>query len=71
MTLPRETDQQRRERIAREEQAMTAIRSLVEAYTAGGVTFRQAAKSIEDVLDEEVGRIVRVGQERHNPEVTT
>lgn len=67
----RETDQQRRERIAREERAIQAIRILCESYTAGGTSFRQTAKLIEDVLDEQAASIVRVGETRHNPEVTT
>lgn len=66
-----ETDQQKAERIASEERAMSAIRILVDSYAKGGMSYRQATKLIEDVLEDEAGRIVRVGNERHTPEATT
>jgi hypothetical protein len=66
-----ETDQQKAERIASEERAVSAIRILCESYAKGGMSYRQTAKLIEDVLEDEAGRIVRIGNERHTPEVTT
>jgi hypothetical protein len=66
-----ETDQQKAERIASEERAVSAIRILCESYAKGGMSYRQTAKLIEDVLEDEAGRIVRIGKERHTPEVRT
>lgn len=66
-----ETDQQKAERIASQERAMSAIRILCEGYANGGMSYRQASKLIADVLEDEAGRIVRVGTERHTPEVMT
>ena len=66
-----ETNEQRMQRLADEERAMTAVRSLCDSYAAGGMSFCQAMRQIEQVLEDEAGRIVRVGNERHTPEVTT
>lgn len=64
-----ETNEQRMARIAGEEQAVAAIRILCETFAAGGLSFRQTTKLIEDVLEDQSGRMVRVGSERHSPEV--
>ena len=68
---PRETDDQVRERIASETRAVAAIRILCETFTKGGMSYGQTAKLIEDVLEDQAGRIVRVGNEKHTPEVRT
>ena len=64
------TDQQRRESIATQDEAIERIGKVVEAYKAGGLTYRLAHKQIEELLDEPA-RVVRVGTETHTPEVTT
>lgn len=69
--MTRETDNQARERIANEERAVAAIRILCETYARGGMSYGQTAKLIEDVLEDQAGRIVRVGNEKHTPEVRT
>jgi hypothetical protein len=69
--MTRPTDDQVQERIASEERAVAAIRILCETYTKGGMTYGQAAKLIEDVLEDQAGRIVRVGHQKHTPEVQT
>lgn len=66
-----ETNEQRMQRLADEERAMAAIRSLCESYAAGAMSFRTAIKLVGEVIETEAGRIVRVGNERHSPEVTT
>lgn len=66
-----ETNEQRMSRLAEEERAMTAIRSLCDSYANGAMSFRTAVKLVEDVIDEQAARIVRVGIERHSPEVRT
>ena len=66
-----ETNEQRRQRLADEERAMTAVRSLCDSYAAGAMSFRQVMRQIEHVLENQAGRIVRIGNERHTPEVTT
>ncbi len=66
-----ETNEQRMARLAQEEGAISAIRCLCESYARGAMSFRKAAELIEDVIDEQAARIVRVGNERHKPEVKT
>ena len=69
--MTRDTDEQLRDRIASEERSIAAVRILCESYTKGGMSYGQTAKLIEDVLEDQAGRIVRVGNERHTPEVQT
>jgi transcription antitermination factor NusG len=69
--MTRDTDEQLRDRIASEERSIAAVRILCESYTKGGMSYGQTAKLIEDVLEDQAGRIVRVGNERHSPEVQT
>lgn len=64
-----ETNEQRMQRLADEERAMAAIRSLCESYAVGGMSFRTAVKLVGEVIEQESARIVRVGNERHTPEV--
>lgn len=64
------TDQQRRDAIATQDEAIERIGQVVQAYKAGGVTYALAHKQIEELLDEPI-RVVRVGTETHAPEVTT
>jgi hypothetical protein len=59
------------ERLAEEERAMAAVRSLCDSYAAGGMSFRQAMRQIEQVAEDQTDRIVRIGKERHTPEVRT
>ncbi len=66
-----ETNEQRMERLAEEERAMAAVRSLCDSYAAGGMSFRQAMRQIEQVAEDQTDRIVRIGKERHTPEVRT
>ena len=66
-----ETNEQRMARLANEERNMAAIKTLCEGYTAGGMSYRSAMDLIRDLVDEDTARIVRVGNERHTPEVTT
>lgn len=66
-----ETNEQRMQRLADEERAVAAVRSLCDAYAAGGTSYSTTMRLIEKVLDDEAGRIVRVGNHRHNPEVRT
>lgn len=66
-----ETDQQIRDRIAAEDRAVMAIRILCDSYQQGGAAYRTVAKLIEDVLEDQAGRIVRVGNDKHTPEVQT
>lgn len=69
--MTRDTDEQLRDRIASEERSIAAVRILCESYSKGGMSYGQTAKLIEDVLEDQAGRIVRVGNERHTPEVQT
>ena len=69
--MTRDTDEQLRDRIASEERSIAAVRILCESYSKGGMSYGQTAKLIEDVLEDQAGRIVRVGNERHFPEVQT
>ena len=69
--MTRDTDEQLRDRIASEERSIAAVRILCESYTNGGMSYGQTAKLIEDVLEDQAGRIVRVGNDRHTPEVQT
>jgi len=69
--MTRDTDEQLRDRIASEERSIAAVRILCESYSKGGMSYGQTAKLIEDVLEDQAGRIVRVGNERHSPEVQT
>lgn len=69
--MTRETDDQVRERIASEALAVSAIRLVCECYEKGGMSYGQTAKLIEDVLEDQAGRIVRVGDQKHTPEVRT
>ena len=66
-----ETNEQRMQRLADEERAVAAVRSLCEAYAAGGTSYKATMRLIEQVLEDEAGRIVRIGNERHTPEVKT
>lgn len=66
-----ETNEQRMQRLADEERAMTAVRSVCDSYAVGGMSFRQAMRQIEQVVEDQTDRIVRIGNQRHTPEVTT
>lgn len=66
-----ETNEQRMARLAQEERTMAAIRSLCESHAAGAMSFRSALELIRDLVDAETARIVRVGNEKHTPEVQT
>lgn len=66
-----ETNEQRMRRLADEERAVAAVRSLCEAYAAGGASYSTTMRLIERLLEDEAGRIVRIGNERHTPEVRT
>lgn len=63
-------EEQRREREAHDA-AMQAIAGVVQAWQAGGISFDAARRAIDDALAGEHARIVRVGNQTHNPEVNT
>lgn len=60
-------------RVRRDEQqrAIDAIGDVVALFRVGGVSYVRAVERIQQVLDGEVARIVRVGKERQDPEVQT
>jgi hypothetical protein len=62
------TDQQRREAIDAQDEAIHGIRRVCDTYQAGGTTFRLAKQAIEELMDQP-SRIVRVGSQTHTPEV--
>jgi len=66
-----ETNEQRMQRLADEERAIAAVRSLCDSYAAGGMSFLQAMRQIEQVVEDQTDRIVRIGNQRHTPEVAT
>jgi hypothetical protein len=61
------TDEQKREAIDAQDEAIQGIRRVCEQYQAGGTTFRLAKQAIEELMDQP-SRIVRVGSQ-HTPEV--
>jgi hypothetical protein len=65
---PSMTEQQKRDAITSQEEAVTRIGQVCEAFKSGHLSYGQALKQIEDVIDEST-RIVRVGTETHTPEV--
>lgn len=58
-------------RVRREEQqrAIDAIGDVVALFRVGGVSYVRAVERIQQVLDGEVERIVRIGKERQDPEI--
>lgn len=63
------TDQERKQAIDAQDEAIDRIRKVCDTYQAGGTTYRLAVAAIEELMDQPT-RIVRVGQQ-HAPEVTT
>lgn len=69
MRTARESDQQTAERISVQDDAISRIRKVCESYELGGMSYRHAVQTIEELMDMPT-RIVRVGRQ-HDPEVTT
>jgi|694.fasta_scaffold39208_7 hypothetical protein len=66
-----ETNEQRMARLAQEERTMAAVAGLCQSHAAGAMSYRTAMGLLRDLIDEDTARIVRVGMEKHTPEVTT
>jgi len=64
----RPTDRDYAARRHEQERVMQIIRSIAEDYRAGRMSYQKAAAQIEELLNGDAARIVRVGQ-THTPEV--
>jgi len=52
-----------------EQHVMESIRTVAESFSAGQVSFRKATAQIEELLDGDAARVVRVGHKTHKPEI--
>jgi hypothetical protein len=52
-----------------EQHVMDSIRTVVESFATGRVSFRKATAQIEELLDGDAARVVRVGHKTHKPEI--
>jgi hypothetical protein len=66
----RPTDRDYASRRHEQERVMDVIRSIANDYRAGRMTYQTASAQIEELLNGDAARIVRVGN-THTPEVET
>ena len=52
-----------------EQAVMDSIRTVVESFGRGHVSFRRATAQIEELLNGDAARVVRVGHQSHKPEI--
>jgi hypothetical protein len=52
-----------------EQTVMRSIRSVVDAFDHGQVSFRKATAQIEELLNGDAARVIRVGHKTHQPEI--
>lgn len=62
------TDTERRQEAAHAA-AMQIVEDTVQAFKRGAVSFNRAKSIIDDALVGDAGRIVRIGNSKHTPEV--
>lgn len=52
-----------------EQHLMDSIRGVVDSFGRGQVSFRKATSQIEELLNGDAARVVRVGHKTHKPEI--
>jgi hypothetical protein len=52
-----------------EQHVMDSIRAVVDSFARGQVSYRKALASIEELLNGDAARVVRVGNKLHQPEI--
>ena len=52
-----------------EQAVMDSIRTVVESFGCGQVSYRKATAQIEELLNGDAARVVRVGNKTHKPEI--
>lgn len=52
-----------------EQHVMDSIRTVVESFGRGQVSYRKATAQIEELLNGDAARVVRVGHKTHKPEI--
>jgi hypothetical protein len=52
-----------------EQAVMDSIRTVVESFGRGQLSYRKATAEIEELLNGDAARVVRVGHKTHKPEI--